>query len=379
MIDCNLLKNDGLMKIVTITGIRPDFIRMSEVFKKLDEHADIEHVMIHTGQHFDKLLSDVFFQDLQIRKPDYNLGSGGMGKEHFHVSAEASVKAIEVIREIKPDLVVFLGDANTVSLSLPIKRDGWKIGHIEAGMRCGDEWMPEEINRIACNHVSNILFAYHNDYRDNMLRENISADRIHVVGNTIVEVCRPFIEKFSTIKKREDYILVDIHRSENIGVGSLPPDENRLRNIVRYVNFCIDKYGIPAKMLKFGRTLRAIEMYGIDLGKIELIDLMGYNDYMEFQYHCKFMISDSGTAHEEPALLNTPVVVPRNTTERPQAIKYDCSVMLNADEEDISWPRSYLFLESWFDGNIVPSLEWLGGGNTANKIVDILITGCWRE
>jgi UDP-N-acetylglucosamine 2-epimerase len=360
------------MKIVTITGIRPDFIRMSAVFRELDKHPNIEHIMIHTGQHFDKLLSDVFFDELEIRKPDYNLSSGAMGKEHYHVSSEASVKAIDLIRKINPDYVMFLGDANTVSLSLPIKRDGWKIIHIEAGMRNGDEWMPEEINRVACNHVSHKLFAYHNDYRDNMLRENISADRIYVVGNTIVEVCQPYIEKFKDIPKKEDFILVDIHRSENIGIGSIEPKEHKLRNIVQYVNECIDKYDIPAKMLRFGRTFNAIEKFNIDLGKIEVIDLMGYNDYMEAQYHCKFMISDSGTAHEEPALLNTPVIVPRQFTERPQSIKYNCSVLINTDGKDISWDKSHLFLEQWWDGRLKPDISWLGDGKTAKRIVDII-------
>jgi UDP-N-acetylglucosamine 2-epimerase len=359
-------------KIVTITGIRPDFIRMSEVFRKLDEHKKIEHIMIHTGQHYDELLSGIFFKDLDIRKPDYNLGVGGAGKEHYHVSCEASIKAIDLLRQIKPDYVVFLGDANTVSLSLPIKRDGWKIAHIEAGMRNGNEWMPEEINRVACNHVSNILFAYHKDNRDSMIRENISTDRIHVVGNTIVEICQPFVNKFKNVKKKEDYILVDIHRSENIGVGSLPPPRNKLKNIVKYVNDCIDKYEIPAKMLKFPRTIKVIQDLQIDLGKIELIDLMGYNDYMETQYHCKFMISDSGTSHEEPAILGTPVVVPRLYTERPQSIENYCSVLINTEEEDLSWEQSHIYIKNYCSGKIKPDLSWLGDGKTASRIVEIL-------
>tara|TARA_Y100000310_G_scaffold332453_1_gene408062 strand:- start:126 stop:1172 length:1047 start_codon:yes stop_codon:yes gene_type:complete len=345
---------------------------MSEVFKQLDEHPEIQHIMIHTGQHYDELLSDVFFRDLSIRQPDYNLNVGGPHKEHYHVSGEASIKAIDLIRKIKPDYVIFLGDANTVSLALPIKRDGWKIAHIEAGMRNGNEWMPEEINRVSCNHVANILFAYHPDNRDSMIRENISTDRIHVVGNTIVEICKPFVEKFKNVKKREDFILVDIHRSENIGVGSMPASEHKLKNIVKYVNQCIDKYEIPAKMLRFSRTFNTIERLNLDLGKIDVIDLMGYNDYMETQYHCKFMISDSGTSHEEPALLNTPVIVPRLYTERPQSIDNYCSVLLNTEEEDLSWEYSHLYLKRYWEGSIHPNLGWLGDGKTASRIVNIM-------
>ena len=246
-------------------------------------------------------------------------------------------------------------------------------------MRNGNEWMPEEINRVACNHVSNILFAYHPDNRDNMIRENISTDRIHVVGNTIVEICKPFVEKYRNVKKREDCILVDIHRSENIGVGSLPIPENKLKNIIKYVNQCVERYRIPAKMLKFPRTIRVIEKMNIDLGKIELIELMGYNDYMDIQYHSKFMISDSGTSHEEPAILRTPVTlggeeheVPRLYTERPQSIVNYCSILLNTEKEDLSWQQSHLYLQNYWDGTIVPNLEWLGDGETATRIVEII-------
>jgi len=360
------------MKVVTISGIRPDFIRMSKIYSELDSNPNIEHILVHTGQHFDKLLSDVFFEDLGIRKPDYNLEVGAHGKEHFHVSSDASIKSVELIRKLKPDYVMFLGDSNTASLSIPIKRDGWKIIHIEAGMRNGDEWMPEEINRIACDHVSNILFAYHNDNRDFMLRENISADRIHVVGNTIVEVCQPYIKKYENVQKKEDFILVDIHRSENIGIGSLEPKKHKLQNIVKYINQCIDRYQVPAKMLRFGRTFGVIEKFDIDLGKIEVIDLMGYNDFMEAQYHCKFMISDSGTAHEEPALLRTPVISPRRFTERPQSLRHNCSMLLNTDEEDISWDMSHVFLSRWWNGTLNYNIDWLGDGKTSKKIVDIL-------
>ena len=208
-----------MKKIVTIVGIRPDFIRMAEVFRRLDENDKIDHTMIHTGQHFESLLSDVFFDDLSIREPDINLGAGAYGKQHYELTAEASVKAIRQIRKIKPDIVLFLGDSNSASLSLPIKRDGWRVGHIEAGMRTYNEWMPEEINRVCCDHMSSLLFTYHDEYSQNLIRENISPKKIHMVGNTIVEVCSPFAKSLFETEKTEDFILVDIHRAENLGSG----------------------------------------------------------------------------------------------------------------------------------------------------------------
>jgi UDP-GlcNAc3NAcA epimerase len=133
------------------------------------------------------------------------------------------------------------------------------------------------------------------------------------------------------------------------------------------------KYNIPAKMLKFGRTFEIIKKFNIDLGGIEVVDLMGYNDMMEAQHHCKFMISDSGTAHEEPALLNTPVISPRKFTERPQSIRSNCSFLINTDVEDISWDTSHLFLEKWWNKTLKPDTSWLGDGTTSKRIVKIML------
>jgi UDP-N-acetylglucosamine 2-epimerase (non-hydrolysing) len=152
--------------IITITGIRPDFIRMSEIFKKLDENFN--HILIHSGQHYNTILSNVFFQELEIREPDYNLGIGGPNKEHFHQTAELSTKIIELIREknLNPDLIIFLGDSNSVVSAVALKKEGYKIGHIEAGMRSGDKRMLEEINRMVCDICSDFLFVYHDNYKE---------------------------------------------------------------------------------------------------------------------------------------------------------------------------------------------------------------------
>ena len=178
--------------IITVTGIRPDFIRMSEIFKKLDENFN--HILIHTGQHYDKLLSDVFFDELEIRDPDYNLNIGAGNKEHFHQTGELSIKLIELIRneKLNPDLIVFLGDSNSVVSSVSLKKEGYKIAHIEAGMRSYDKRMLEEINRIVCDHCSDFLFVYHDNYKKKAIKENIPNENIFVVGNTIVEVVSKF-------------------------------------------------------------------------------------------------------------------------------------------------------------------------------------------
>lgn len=347
--------------IVTITGIRPDFIRMSQIFKKLDQHFN--HILIHTGQHYDKLLSDVFFKDLKIREPDFNLGVGGPGKEHFHVTAELDVKIIELLRNqsINPDLIVFLGDSNSVCTAVPLKKEGYKIAHIEAGMRSGDRRMLEEINRTVCDHCSDYHFVYHTNYRDKLLKEGIDSKNIHVVGNTIVEVVKPIVERFKPAPQLE-HIILDIHRPENF------KDEQRLRKIIHLAHEAGEWYNLPIKMLKFPRTSQMIEKFGIDLDKIEKVDLMPYVDYLKALWHSRLLISDSGTAQEEPPFLYVPVLVPRDFTERPESIENACSIMV-----DLKKPSFCRELE-WALMYGPPKTEWLGDGTTSQKIIDVLKT-----
>lgn len=347
--------------IITITGIRPDFIRMSEIFKKLDQHFN--HILIHTGQHYDSLLSSVFFDELQIRKPDYTLNTGKSGGTHYHQLSYLSVEIIELIKNknLNPDLIIFLGDSNSVCAALPLKKEGYKIGHIEAGMRSYDKRMLEEINRTVCDHCSDILFVYHPEYKTQLLKENI-INNVHVVGNTIVEVCRNFIPNETP---QNNMILIDIHRPENFKY------KERLINIIEYSNECSKRYNLPIKMLKFHGTNKYLTEFNLELGNIELVDLMSYKNYLHTVYHSKFIISDSGTGQEEPALLNTPVIVPRDFTERPQSMEYNCSYMLNVNHQN-DFQESFDWLNNHENNNIIEP-RWLGDGNTSKIIVDKLI------
>ena len=353
-----------MKNIVTITGIRPDFIRMSGIFKKLDEAEWCNHILIHTGQHYDKLLSDIFFDDLSIRKPDYNLSIGGPGKSHYEQQASLGPAIINLFKDYKitPDVILFLGDSNSVLSSVPLKKEGYKIGHIEAGMRSYDERMLEEINRKVCDHVSNFLFVYHNNYKQKALKEGIASDKIFVVGNTIIEPLHNIANL--EYKGQKSHILLDIHRPENFKYLS------RMKSIINFANLAHKKTGKDIKMLNFGRTTKIIQDNNLDLGNIELIPLMGYKDFIKFMQDSYFIISDSGTAQEEPALLNIPVIVPREFTERPESVTNGCSKMLILDNKQdwdnhIEWAISPSFSEN-------NKYSWLGTGDTSEQIVRIL-------
>ena len=359
-------KNRMNKTVVTITGIRPDFIRMCFVFKELD--ANFNHILIHTGQHFDTNLSGVFFEQLGIRAPDYTLDTGKTAANHFEQLAYLSTAIPNLFKEhnIAPDLILFLGDSNSVGVAFPLKKAGYKIGHIEAGMRSYDKRMLEEINRTVCDHCSDILFVYHEDYRQQLVRENITAN-VHVVGNTIVEPFTLFRDDIFTTEKRGDMILMDIHRPENFNYPE------RLKSILRFGNLCSTKYGLPIRLLYFKRLKDAIAKFGLEseLGNIEMIDLMPYKEYLETVYHCEFIISDSGTGQEEPALLNTAVVVPRDFTERPQSHENNCSIQFRAEDDNSE--VVFEWLKNIKMGILKIDASWLGDGKTSKYIIDTIL------
>ena len=349
--------------VVTVTGIRPDFIRMKEIFRKLDESDSITHILVHTGQHYDKMLSDVFFDELEIRKPDYNLGCGAPGKEHFELADDITKAVIQLIREenLDPDLILFLGDTNSVVCTVGLKKEGYKLGHIEAGMRSYDRRMLEEINRTVCDHCCDMHFVYHEDYKKQLLNEGIDTWGIWVVGNTIREVCDPIAEELRAQgPSRRDHIIMDIHRPENF------KDRKRLAQIMVYANDYSHRYNVPVHMVSFGRTMRALSENHICINRVRPVPLMSYKQFLEAQYHSLFVFSDSGTAQEEAPLLGTKVIVPRDYTERPQSMNAGCSFMLGMDQ------RSFEESMAWLDQDGPMGLEWLGDGKTAERIVRII-------
>lgn len=352
------------MKIVTITGIRPDFIRMSKVFERLDEN--FEHIMIHSGQHYNDELSKIFFQELKIRKPDFTLATGVNSKNQYEQLSYLSKEIIYLLKrkKIEPDIILFLGDSNSAIVSAPLFKEGYRIGHIEGGMRSYDRRMPEEVNRVICDYVSDFVFVYTPLYKERLIAENKKPNQIFVVGNTIVEVVKQYMPSGP---RSRDFILADIHRNENL------KDPQQFMHILEYLESVGRKTGMEIRLVRFNRGIKLIDKYKLlnDKKYVKLIGPYGFLEYLNLQYNAYGIISDSGTSQEECPLLGVPVVVPRKHTERPESMENGNSILIGEDR-----PIKKMVSEtiSFFENYSVSKkqLKWLGDGNTSQKIVNIL-------
>ena len=364
--------NSNLPIVVTVIGIRPDIIRLSEVIKKLDASPHLKHVIIHTGQHYDKNLSDVFFKDLNVREPDFNLQCGRDGISQTQLSSDISLQLVTALNRInnvigKVKLVVYLGDSNSVCSAVNVKKEGYKICHIEAGMRSFDNRMFEEINRIVIDHCSDLLFTYHDNYSQNLIDYGIHDVKIVNVGNTIVEVIKN-IEIPPFLHTAKGHVIIDIHRPENF------KDTKRLCNLFNFTSSFYWSKQTPVLnfyFLKFKRTMEAINNAGLKFPDYIIpIELMGFKDYIGLQKSAYCIISDSGTAQEEAPLLNVPVLVPRDFTERPESYTNNCSFKLNLNK--LSKNQEYYisnFIYNYNMNSYFHNTKWLGTGKTSSKIV----------
>jgi len=350
--------------IATITGIRPDFIRMKEIFRLLD--SSFRHVMIHTGQHYDDELSRVFFADLKIRQPDFTLATGQNSHTHYEQLSYLSKEIFRLFdrEKLDPDLILFLGDSNSAMVSSVLFKEGYTIGHIEGGMRSYDRRMPEEVNRVICDYVSDHIFVYTPAYKERLMKENRPESSIHVVGNTITEIVRQYMPSGPRPK---DYLVADIHRNENLSTPA------QYHYVLQFLNAVGERLDLPVKLVRFSRAQRLIDEHRLldGLDRIQVVGPFGFLKYLEFQYGSAAVISDSGTAQEECPLLGVPAIVPRNFTERPESVEFGNSILVGENRPlgDMV-DDSIKFLESYC---IDPAkIQWLGDGHTAERIVRIL-------
>lgn len=321
------------LKVATVVGTRPEIIRLAECIKQCDVY--FEHTLIHTGQNYDYELNEIFFEDLELRKPDVFLNVAGnhLGETIGNVIA----KSFEIFTQIKPDALLVLGDTNSVLCTIAAKRLKIPIFHMEAGNRCFDQNVPEEINRKISDHISDINLTYTENSRRYLLSEGFRKDHVFVTGSPLFEVLEKYKSKINesdVVKKlsleKQKYIVVSAHREENIDI------KNHFEILVNSLNKVAEVYKMPIIFSTHPRTRKRIENSNFQFHPlIKNVAPLGFFDYVKLQKNSFIVLSDSGTISEESAMLNFPAVSIRTSTERPEAIDWGTIVLGGISEESM--------------------------------------------
>ena len=329
-----MIKNKKI-KVVTIIGTRPEIIRLSEVIKALDRDEDIEHILIHTGQNYDYELNQVFFEELELRAPDYYLNCAG--KDLGETIGNAIAKSYELLKELKPDAVLILGDTNSALCAISAKRLKLPIFHMEAGNRCGDWNVPETINRKIVDHISDINLPYTDHAYANLMKEGIEEKYTFVTGSPMLEVLNKNNDKIvnsDVLNKlgleKGKYIIVSSHREENIDI------EKNFNQLMPAINAVAEKYNMPVIFSTHPRTRKKLESSGFKMNPlIRNVKPLGFIEYVELQENAFIVLSDSGTLTEESAMRHFPAVLIRTSTERPEGVEAGSIIVSGIDKQGI--------------------------------------------
>lgn len=315
------------LKVMTVVGTRPEIIRLSRVMSALDKSDAIEHVIVHTGQNYDYELNQIFFDDLEIRKPDFFLNAAGASATE--TVGQILIKIDPLLETEKPDAFLVLGDTNSCLCAIPAKKRHIPIFHMEAGNRCFDQRVPEETNRKIVDHVSDVNLTYSDIAREYLLREGLPADRIIKTGSPMFEVLNhylPSINSSDVLKRLEleegKFFVVSSHREENIN------SEQNFQGLMDSLNLIAEKYNYPIIVSTHPRTRNMIEKKNIQMHKnVQFLKPLGFNDYNALQMKSFAVLSDSGTISEESSVLNFRALNIRDAHERPEAME-EASVMM---------------------------------------------------
>lgn len=322
------------MKVVTILGTRPEIIRLSCVLARLDKHVD--HKIVHTGQNYDYELNDVFFEDLNVRKPDHfmNVDTSSLGRVYGGIM----IAAEEILKKEQPDAVLILGDTNSSIAGIIAKRLKIPIYHMEAGNRCFDLNVPEETNRRIIDHISDFNLCYTEHARRHLIAEGLPHRRIYVTGSPMREVLMAHLKKIKQSDalqrlnlEKEKFFLVSIHREENVD------RRESLTQLLTGLETLAVEFDYPVVVSTHPRTRNRLEKLGKDdiSGKIHFMKPFGFLDYVNLQMNAACVISDSGTICEESSILNFPAITCRNSIERPEAMDTGSIVVTGLDAETI--------------------------------------------
>ena len=321
------------MKVMTVVGTRPEIIRLSRVMAALDKYTD--HILVHTGQNYDYELNEVFFSDLEIRKPDHFLNAAG--ENAAETIGNTIIKLDPVLAEVQPEALLILGDTNSSLAAIPAKRRKIPIFHMEAGNRCFDQRVPEETNRKIVDHVADINLTYSDIAREYLLREGLPPDRVIKTGSPMFEVLNHYAPKIdaSDVLARLglqplDYFVVSAHREENI------ESDRNFGNLVKILNGLAENRGKPVIVTTHPRTRNRVNKLGVTFHeRVELLKPLGFFDYVHLQKNALAVLSDSGTINEESSILNFPALNLREAHERPEGMEEAAVMMTGLEVERV--------------------------------------------
>lgn len=358
------------LKIVTFVGTRPEIIRLSRVVAALDIHC--LHVLVHTGQNYDYELNELFFDDLEIRRPDYFLeAAGASGAETI---GKVIIAADRVLEKVQPDAVLVLGDTNSCLAVIPAKRRKIPIFHMEAGNRCFDMRVPEEINRRIVDQVSDINLTYSDIAREYLIAEGIPPDRIVKTGSPMCEVLTHYASKIdaSEVLRRLDlqaerYFVVSAHREENI------ESDRNFSGLIEMLNTVASRFDVPVIMSTHPRTRKRIESRGIMLDhRVRLLKPLCFSDYVRLQLGSKAVLSDSGTINEEASILNFRALNLREAHERPEGMEEAAVMMTGMNIDRILQGLSILESQPVAGSRLLRQVADYSMPNVSEKIVRII-------
>ena len=358
------------LKVMTVVGTRPEIIRLSRVMAKLDEHC--EHVLVHTGQNYDYELNEIFFQDLDIRKPDYFLNAAGAsGAETI---GRVIIAVDQLLSEVQPDAMLVLGDTNSCMAVLPAKRRKIPTFHMEAGNRCFDMRVPEEINRRIVDHTADINLTYSTIARDYLLREGLPPDRVIKTGSPMYEVLNHYrkgIDSSDVLTRLEleerQFFLVSAHREENVD-----SDKSFLK-LVAVLNTVAEQYKLPVIVSTHPRTQKRVDAMGVKFhANVQLLKPLGFKDYNKLQLCARAVLSDSGTINEESSILNFPALNLREAHERPEGMEEAAAMMVGLEVERVLQGLEILESQNRGDERSLRLVADYSMPNVADKVVRIV-------
>lgn len=320
------------MKLAVVLGTRPEIIKMSPIIRECEKRG-LEYFILHTGQHYSYQMDRIFFEELELPKPEYNLdvGSGS----HALQTGKIMTGIENTLQKERPDVVLVQGDTNTVLAgALAASKMHIKVGHVEAGLRSFDRTMPEEINRVVADHLSDYLFAPTKTASENLLREGISEEKISITGNTIVdsvyqnlEIAKRKVNALNDLGlRRKEYFLATAHRAENVD------DKRRLKEILKGFSLISEEFSLPVIFPVHPRTMKRIEEFGFDLDGVRAIDPVGFLEFLQLEANARLALTDSGGVQEETCILGVPCVTLRDNTERPETLEVGSNVLAGANK-----------------------------------------------